>query len=72
VCIQLGICLKYVGLKNTEVCVWFVIVFLSCDQIGHDENSGLTFEHWVSVSTNYKHLSRIEVPAQTHAKTTVT
>jgi hypothetical protein len=54
------------------VCVWFVILFLSGDQIGHDENSGLTFKHWVSGSANCKHLSRIEIPVQTHAKSTVT
>jgi hypothetical protein len=51
--------------------VLFVIVFLSGHQIGHDENFGLTFEHWVSASTNYTYLSRIEVPAQTHSKAIV-
>jgi hypothetical protein len=41
--------------------VWFAIVFWSGDQIGHNENSGFFFEHWVNVSTNYEHSSRIEV-----------
>jgi hypothetical protein len=54
------------------VCVCFVIVFLNGDQIDHEENSGLNFKHWVSASTNYKHLSRNEVSAETHAKATVT
>jgi murein DD-endopeptidase MepM/ murein hydrolase activator NlpD len=53
------------------VCVWFAIVFSSGDQIGNNENTGFIFKHWVNVSTNYKHLSRIEVRTQTHVKATV-